>query len=84
MERASGRPKLTHELKAQGGNGLPRRQQNSSKPFITSIPGGKSSFYPKRVIHSPFVHLLLGSVTPGLWITPLGLIYKGEILNIFG
>src|SRR4030042_6157086 len=81
-EKAWGRPKLPHELKAQGGNGLPRRLHNSSNPFITSIPGSKSFILSKGVIHNPFAHLLLPVVAPGLWITLLGLIYKGGIVKL--
>jgi hypothetical protein len=74
----------------------PRGKRSTPKParqlrifYHKKSPQQIFIFDPKGVIHSSFAHLLLKGVAPELWITPLGLIYKGakatkgEILQRF-
>jgi hypothetical protein len=68
----------------------PRGKRSTPKParqlrifYHKRSPRQIFIFDPKGVIHSPFAPLLLKGVAPGLWITPLGLIYKGDIFRFF-
>jgi hypothetical protein len=66
----------------------PRGKRSTPKParqlrifYHKRSPQQIFIFHPKGVIHSPFAHLLLKGVAPGPWITPLGLIYKGDAIS---